>query len=300
MKKVYFITTVITLLLIFVSFYSFAQKEIDFHINIEAKACFEVETNLSIVSKNKDKENKSESATLIRYKVVKKTPELYRLNFMYTNYYSTIEAGTREIIIDPKNADALNIFDVSTQVSLMMNKPFSAELSPKGEIRAIKENKEILKELKMRTKELSPELREGVYFVVNSMVDNNALVELIKSWTSYIPVTSVKIGDSWSIRQDSTVTYYTFVLETDSTCVIEGFGSGKKTVPSKIQGMELITMHEEDFSLIIEIDKQTFLPKIITKEIESLNKQEIKNYPIPVPPLQSHTTSKLIIRNCNE
>ena len=44
MKQPRFIKTTICLLLLLASFTSFAQKEIDFRINLEEGACFEVES----------------------------------------------------------------------------------------------------------------------------------------------------------------------------------------------------------------------------------------------------------------
>ena len=56
MKQPRFIKTTICLLLLLASFTSFAQKEIDFRINLEEGACFEVESALSEGSASTGKE----------------------------------------------------------------------------------------------------------------------------------------------------------------------------------------------------------------------------------------------------
>jgi len=56
MKKAY----LISFLLAFVSLYSFAQEKVDFHINLDAGACFEVASSTISVSQNMGKESKSE------------------------------------------------------------------------------------------------------------------------------------------------------------------------------------------------------------------------------------------------
>jgi len=193
----------------------------------------------------------------------------------------------------------LNFLAPSTQIAMIMNKPFFANISPQGKILSIKENKSIAKEFEAKTKKLSPDLREQVYTMVNALVGNESLVALIKSWTSYIPDSAVKIGDKWSIQKDSSVTNYAFITETDSTYVIEGVGNRKTTMTNKIQGMVLIVNYEEEFTTTIEIDKHTFLPKIITTESEVLTKSEMPDYPtFSMPPSQSYSTSTLKISNC--
>ena len=112
---------------------------------------------------------------------------------MYKTFHHKI--GMKEITTDPKTADMLNFLSPSTQIAMMMNKPFFAELSPKGKILAVKENKDIAKEFKAKTKKLSPALREQVYLMVNSMAKSESLIANIESWTSYIPDSAVKIGD---------------------------------------------------------------------------------------------------------
>jgi hypothetical protein len=300
MKKVYLISAFIFFLLTFVSLHSFAQKKVDFHINLDAGACFEVESSTISVSQNNiAKESKSETTAVVRYQVVKKTPDFYRLNFMYTDFYSVI-TGIREFTIDPKNADALNIFDVSTQTSMMMNKPFSADLSPKGKIYTVKENEKIKDEFKQKTKNLSPELSNQISFMVNSFSGNEALVELIESWASYIPDSVMKIGDSWVVRKDSALTHYTFVAETNSTYSIEGVGSKKTTVNNEIMGISMIVNTEEEYTVTIEIDKYTFLPNIINRESDVSTTSSMPNNPaFPNHQSKSKNMSTLKINGCN-
>ncbi|MFA5639802.1 MAG: DUF6263 family protein [Bacteroidales bacterium] len=303
MKQPRFIKTTICLLLLLASFTSFAQKEIDFRINLEEGACFEVESaSLSEGSASTGKEvqeNKIEYNMVIQYHVVKKTPDFYTLNFMYKERHSTIKIGMKEITTDPKTADMLNFLSPSTQIAMMMNKPFFAELSPKGKILAVKENKDIAKEFKAKTKKLSPALREQVYLMVNSMAKSESLIANIESWTSYIPDSAVKIGDKWIVEKDSAVTHYTFVAETDSTYIIEGLGNSEKTITNEIQGMVMTSNNKEEFTVTIEFDKQTFLPKIITKESESLIQVEIPDYPaFSQPPTRSQGTLTLKISSC--
>ncbi|MCL2041190.1 MAG: DUF6263 family protein [Bacteroidales bacterium] len=301
MKKAYFITTFILFLLTFVSLDSFAQEKVDFRINLDAGACFEVESAIISVSENNmvKKESKNEVTTVVRYQVVKKTSDFYRLNFMYTDFYS-VATGIKEFTIDPKSADALNIFDGSTQVSMMMNKPFSADVSPKGKIYTVKENKEIENEFKQKTKNLSPELSSQISFMVNSFSGNEALVELIESWASYIPDSVVDIGDSWTVRKDSALTRYTFVAETDSTYSIKGVGSKKTTVNNEIMGMSMTVNTEEEYTIAIEIDKHTFLPNIINRESDALITGNMQNNPA----LSNHQSKSkniltLKINGCN-
>jgi hypothetical protein len=300
MKKAYLISTFIFFLLTFVSLYSFAQKKVDFHINLDEGACFEVESStISVSQNNMAKESKGEVTTVVRYQVAKKTSDFYCLDFMYTDFYS-VTTGIREFTIDPKNADALNILDVSTQISMMMNKPFSADLSPKGKIHAVKENKKIENEFKQKTKNLSPELSNQISFMVNSFSGNNALVELIESWASYIPDSVVKIGDSWIVRKDSVLTHYTFVAETNSTYSIKGVGNKKTTVNNEIMGMSMIVDTEEEFTIAIEIDKRTFLPNIINRESDVSITSNIPNNPaFSNHQSKSKNISTLKINGCN-
>lgn len=302
MKQSYFIKTANYLLLSFAFISVFAQKEIDFRINLKEGECFEVQSTISqesVSTDEKNKDSKAEFTMSIQYRVIKKTPDLYRINFMYTDYYAIV-TGIKKFKIDPKTADKLNILDGSTQIAMMMNKPFSVDLSPKGEICSIKESQIITKEFKAKTKKLSPDLCEQVYLMVNSFAGHEVLVDNIKSWTSYIPISTVKIGDQWIVMKDSSVTRYTFVAETDSTYMIEGIGSNKKTTSNEIQkGMVLIMIQEEEFTIVVEIDKQTFLPKIITQKTEMILKNEIQNYPkFSKAPVQAHSTSTLKIRSC--
>jgi hypothetical protein len=303
MRRLYFIKTAFLFFLSFILTSSFAQKEIDFKINLEVGVCFEVQTSLlSQVSTSTGKdvqENKNENNMVFQFNVTKKSHGFYHLNFMYTDFYAKV-VGSREFTVEPKTADMLNILDASTQISMMMNKPFSAELSQKGEIRNLKKNKAIEKEFKTKTKRLSPDLRKQVYFMVNSVTGNEPLVNLIESWTNYIPASAVSIGDQWNVRKDYASTQYTFVAETDTTYIIEGVGSNKKTITNEIQkGMLMIINREEEFTINISVDKQTFLPKIIIKEVVMFIQSEIKDYPaLSRPPTQSHTTSTLTIKNC--
>jgi hypothetical protein len=305
MKRSYTIKPIIFFLLLFFFFRSFAQKEIDFSINLEEGMCFELQSTIlsegSVSINEKGQENKIEHRLVIQYHVAKKTPDFYHLNFMYTDYYSTMTIGMKEITTNPKTADRLNILDASTQIAMIMNKPFLIELSHSGKILTIKENKEIAKEFKSKTKKLSPSLREQVYTVVNSFAKGEGLVSHIENWTSYIPSSSVKIGDKWTIQKDSTrTTDYTFVAETDSTYIIKGVGNSNTTITNEIQGMVMNTNKEDEFTVSIEVDKQTFLPKIISMEIESLTKTEMPDYPaFSVPPSKSYTKSTLEIRNCH-
>ncbi len=299
MKEPRFIKITIYLLLLLAPFTSFAQKGIDFRINLENGACFEVESASLSESSAEVQENKVEYNMLIQYRVVKKTPDFYTLNFMYTERNSTIKIGMKEITTDPKTADMLDYLSPSTQIAMMINKPFFAELTPKGKILAVKENKNIAKEFKAKTKKLSPALREQVYLMVNSMAKKESLIANIESWTSYIPDSAVKIGDKWIVEKDSTVTYYTFVTETDSTYIIEGLGSSENTITNEIQGMVMISNNKEEFTVTIEFDKQTFLPKIITNESESLIQVEIPDYPaLSRPPIRSQGKLTLKIRSC--
>ena len=300
MKKIYLISAFIFFLLTFVSVYSFAQKKVDFNINLDAGACFEVKSSTTSASQsNKPKESKSEVNTTVRYQVVKKTPDVYHLNFMYTEFYSAT-TGIRDMIIDPKKADTLNILDVSTQTLMVMNKPFSAEVSPKGKINTVKGNKKIEAELKQKTKSLTPELRNQVSFVVNSFSEDQALEELIESWASYIPASAVKIGDSWTIQKDSTITRYTFVAETNATYNIEGVGSKKTTVKNEIMGITMTTNSEEQYTLTIEIDKRTFLPNIIHKESDLSSTVNMPSNPaFPSQQSKSKNTSTIKINRCN-
>ena len=300
MKKAYLISTFIFFLLAFVSSYSFAQEKVDFHINLDAGACFEVEFSMIFASQNNmPKESKGEVTSVVRYQVVKKTSDFYRLNFMYTDYYS-VTSGIREITIDPKNADALNLFDVSTQISMMMNKPFSADVSPKGKISTVKGNKEIENEFKQKTKNLAPELRDQISFLVNSFSGDKTLVDLIESWTSYIPDSPVKIGDSWTIQQDSSLTRYTFVAETDATYSIEGVGSKKTTINNEMMGMTMIVSTEEEYTVTIEIDKHTFLPNIIHRESDMSTISNMPSNPaISNHQAKSKNTSTIKINACN-
>ena len=286
--------------------FSFAQKEVDFQFNLEKGMCFEVQTsstsNGTHSTGGKEQENTSETNMVFQYQVVKKTPTFYVLNFMYTDYYFKAMMGEREIIANPKKADKLNILDGSTQIAMMMNKPFYAELSPKGKVLAVKENKEIEKEFKAKTKNLSPALREQVYMMVATS-KSEALIKNIEIWTSYMPASAVKIGDKWRIQKDSTYTTdYTFVAETDSTYVIEGVGNSKIITTNEIQkGMVMIMTNETEFTITIEVDKQTFLPKIITQEMEILGKAEIPNFPnFPQSSNKSYGTLITEIRSCNQ
>lgn len=49
-----------------------------------------------------DKENKFEFTSTTQFQVTKKTPLLYDLSFIYTDYYSSMKMGVKEIIVDPK------------------------------------------------------------------------------------------------------------------------------------------------------------------------------------------------------
>ncbi|MDR1203680.1 MAG: DUF6263 family protein [Tannerellaceae bacterium] len=304
MKSSYYIKAIIGLLFLFASSQSFAQKEIDFRFNLEEGACFEMQSTISSQSSasinNEVQENKSEYTKVLQYRVAKKAPDSYLLNFMYTDCYSTMTFGKREIIINPKTADMLNILDASTQMAMMINKPFSVELSHSGKILAIKENKDIAKAFKSKTKKLSPALREQVYSVVNSLANSEVLANHIESWINYMPASAIKIGDKWTVQKDSTrTTDYTFVAEMDSIYIIKGVGNSEITITNKVQGMTMLVNKEEEFTTYIEIDKQTFLPKIIITEIEGLTKTEMPDYPaFPVSTAQSHSTFILEKRNC--
>ena len=282
---------------------SFAQKEVDFRLNLEEGMCFEEQTTAlskgTVSTGKEDKENIHEAITVTQYRVVKKTPAFYTLNFMHTDYYVKM-TGVNEFTIDPKTADKLNILNGSTQISMIMNKPFFADLSPKGKVLAVKKNKAIEKEFKTKTKKLSPALREQVYLIVNSFTSNESLVGNIEGWTSYIPPSAVKIGDKWSVQKDSAVTEYTFVAETDSTYIIEGVGSMEETKTNEMQGIVMIIHREGEFTVAIEVDKHTFLPKTITQEMEMLGTVEMPSYPAASrPPSRSNATLTWKIRSCN-
>ena len=304
MKKLYFIHISFLSLMLFIFLSSFAQKEIDFRINLEKGVCFETQTIIlsenSMHTSKEVQKRKNESIVTIQFSVAGKKNDFYCINFMYTDYYLRVTGGVREFAIEPKKADTMNILDVSTQIAIIINKPFSAELSQKGEIIAIKGNKDVAKEFKAKTKKFSPDLRKQVYITVNSLTESKSIASLIENWTNYIPSRSVKIGDQWDVLKDSVFTQYTFVAETDTTYIIEGIGNSKKTITNEIQnGMVMITHTEDEFSVYIEIDKLTFLPKIITKEFEVLMKSEIKEFTaFSQPPTQSHTTFILKTKNC--
>ena len=306
MKQLYFIKTIILPLLLLAFTPSYAQKDIDFRINLKEGMCFEVESNQlsqgSVPSGKEMIENKSESTMVSQYHVVKKKTGSYTINFMYKDCYIK-STGIRDFTVNPKTADMLNILDASTQIAMMLDKPFAAELSPKGKILAIKGNQAVMKEFKTKTKKLAPALREQVYSIVNSLTGKEALVELFENWTNYIPVSTVKIGSQWDVQKDSSITRYTFVAETDTTYVIEGVGSGKKTTRNEIQkGFVMIMSKAEEFTVTVEIDKQTFLPKVITQETEALLnvKSEFQNNPeLSKPSVQSHVTTTLKIRSCH-
>ena len=301
MKKLYQLKPIIFLLLQFAFLSSFAQKEIDFRIKLEVGDRFEVEsTSLSqgkVSIGNNVQDNKVEIASTIQYHVEKKITDSYYLNYMYTEYYMSMKLGMKDIVTNPKTADMLNLFTPSTQVAMMMNKPFSAELSSKGKILSVKGNKDIEKEFKKKTKKLSPELREQVYTMVNAIAGNEELVNRIESWAMYIPPSAVKIGDTWGVELDSAIAHYAFTTETDSTYIVEGIGSSKKTTSMEIQGMTMITNTEEEFTITIEFDKHTFLPKVITKEAEMSIQGKVQGYPaFSQPPVQSTAITTLKIK----
>jgi len=275
---------------------SFAQEKIDFRISLEEKTCFDVKTtlliqNFSATNKNKT-DSESETNIITRYNVVKKTPVSYHLNMMYTDYFFKM-TGVKTFEINPNAADMLNILDGSTQIAIVMNNPFFIELSPKGKVLRTKENKTVAKEIKHKTKKLSHELQERVNIVINSLAGNEALIEQTESWTSYIPPFAVNIGEHWLVTKDSTLTSYTFLAETDSTYIIEGIGNSKKTFNNEIQkGMVMFVDKSEDFTIHIEINKQTMLPNVISKEISALTSTEIKDFPaFSKPPTQSNCKS---------
>ena len=284
--------------------FSFAQKEIDFRINLEEGACFEVQ--MATFSKGtssmrgREQENIMESTNVLQYRVVKKTSDFYSLSFMYTDYFTKMIMGEREITSDPKTADKLNFLNPSTQISMMMNKPFSADVSPKGKVLSVKENKEIAKEFKAKTKKLSPALREQVYMMV-PMSESEALVGYVERWASYIPASALKIGDKWTVQTDSITTIdYTFVTETESAYIIEGVGSKKGITKQEAMGVTMIITEEAEFTITIEFDKQTFLPRIITQEMESLRGMELPDMPTySQPPSKSYSTLTIEIKSCN-
>ena len=64
-------------------------------------------------------------------------------------------------------------------------------------------------------------------------------------------------------------------------------------------GVSMVVNTEEEYTLAIEIDKQNFLPKIITKESEMTMTSEVQGFPaLTKPPAQSHITSTLTINSC--
>ena len=286
-------------MLFFVFFSSFAQKEVDFQINLKVGDGFEVESVISQDGVSTDKNNpehKNEITSRIQYHVEKKTPDFYSLNYMYTEYYMSMKIGKRDMVTNTKTADMLNFLSPSTQIAMMMNKPFSAELSQKGKVLSVKGNKDIEKEFKKKTKKFSPDLREQAYTMVNAIAGSEVLVNNIESWAMYIPSSIVKIGDKWSVEKDSALTYYTFTAETDSTYIIEGVGSSKKTTNMEIQGMLMTTNTEEEFTITIEFNKHTFLPKVITKESEMSIQAEISGYPSLSNQSKSDVISTIKIR----
>lgn len=194
----------------------------------------------------------------------------------------------------------LNILNPSTQIAMIMNKPFSAKISYKGEVIEVKENKNIEKEFKKKTKKLSPALREQVYLFINEFIKNESLPAAIENWTSCIPISTVKIGDKWTVNKDSTSTvHYTFVEETDSSYIIKGKGNTATITTNEIQEMHMTINREEEFTLTIEFDKQTFLPKIIIKESNTSTIVEIPDYPaFSQPPKHSQSTHTLKISSC--
>jgi len=304
MLKKNIITVSLSAFLFFCFLPSFAQEKIDFRINLAENACFDVHTILLIQGKTPTgmdvKEMESEANTSVRYKVVMKTPASYHINLTYTDFYFKMNA-IKELIIDPKNADKLNILDISTQYAMVINKPFSIELSPEGKVISTKENKEVSKKFKKVTKKLSPDLKKQVYSSVNNLIGREALISQTESWTSYMPNYPVEIGDNWTVQNGSEITYYTFDSETDSAYVIKGVGSNHSTTHSDLMGKVMVSHREVEFTVSIEVDKHTFLPKIITKEMDMIHKSEVKDYPaFSTPPATSRTTSTLIISNCNE
>ena len=299
MKRPHYIKPIIFLMLFFVFFSSFAQKEVDFQINLKVGDGFEVESVISQDGVSTDKNNpehKNEITSRIQYHVEKKTPDFYSLNYMYTEYYMSMKIGKRDMVTNTKTADMLNFLSPSTQIAMMMNKPFSAELSQKGKVLSVKGNKDIEKEFKKKTKKFSPDLREQAYTMVNAIAGSEVLVNNIESWAMYIPSSIVKIGDKWSVEKDSALTYYTFTAETDSTYIIEGVGSSKKTTNMEIQGMLMTTNTEEEFTITIEFNKHTFLPKVITKESEMSIQAEISGYPSLSNQSKSDVISTIKIR----
>jgi hypothetical protein len=136
--------------------------------------------------------------------------------------------------------------------------------------------------------------------MVNSFSGNEALVELIESWASYIPDSVVKIGDSWIVRKDSVLTHYTFVAETNSTYSLEGVGSKKTTANNEIMGISMTVNTEEEYTITIEIDKHTFLPNIINRESDVSITSNMPNNPaFPSQQSKSKNTSTLKINGCN-
>lgn len=303
MTKRSFYKPIVFIFCLFSTLFSFSQEEIDFQINLEEGHCFQVQTNMNseitIQMGERKRENKNAALTIMQYQVAKKLTNSYLFDFKFVDFESKM-SGMREITISPKLADDLNILNSSTQVSLMIDRVASAEISPKGKVIKIKNNENISKDLLKKSKKLTPAMREQVQTFADGFCSTKTLTSVMDSWLDYIPDTPVKIGDHWNVEKDSLFTRYTLVSETDTCYVIEGVGRNKVVIDNELQkGFPVTITTEETFALYLKIDKHTFLPQSITKKTEAVIKSELQNQPgFSTPPSRSRSTFTTILTPC--
>lgn len=250
--------------------YSYAQKKIAFKLNIDEGTCFElIQTDYiaSIAVMNgKNSESHGETNEKTKYWVEKKNIDYYTLGFMYTDYIME-KKGIMNQRLSAREADELNILDVSTIMSMVIDKPFFVRVSPEGVVLSVKENKAVRKELRKRTKDLSKELKENIYNMVDALSNKEAIAGKVETWSLYMPQKPVCLGETWTVSSDSnTVVKYTFAEETDSTYILRGVGVSKINVINIHGDITITNIGESKLKLSIEIDKKSFLPKSIAQE----------------------------------
>lgn len=250
--------------------YSSAQNKIDFKINLEKGACFELQqTEFSasnVVVNGEDKESSTEKVVNIRYWVEKRKDEYYSLGLMYTDYIVGMK-GYMDKRHNAREADDLNVLNVSTMVSMVLDKPLYAKITPKGVVLSAKESKNVKKELLKRTKGLSKELKETVSNTVNAFSNKKAITGKVEIWSSYIPKKPVSLGETWTVGNDSTTLInYTFVEETDNVYIIKGIGVGRRNETVNFGEATATYIGETELKIFIEIYKDSFLPKVIIRE----------------------------------
>ena len=277
----------------------FSQSKIDFRLNLTAGQCFtvitEITTEGTTTKQGKTSDLYSYMMMKNEYKMIKKVKNDMDIFVTKKDFSMDIQNASVKSKQSPALADEHNIYNPSTIFSLQLNRPYTAIISEQGKVLKIKMNN-LLKDV---TKKINAiENNESKQLYLSMLPSEQSLSDEIEKLTDFFPKTPVSIGDKWSI--------YEFFAETDTTYVIKGYrtlfedGKSKKDT---IMGFitEIFGTGSED--ILIEIDKQTFLPhslQIISSSDTEVISRTMAGNEISRMLKVATTTTSITIRICKD